>query len=242
MPGTLDGKRIAFLVAQEGVEEVELTEPWKAVREAGAEPVLIAPEEGEVQALQPPRQERYLPRRRDARGRRPGAVRRRGAARRRRQPRSAAHRRATRSSSCMRYSRRASRWASSATDRGRSSRPTWSRAAGSLPGRRCRRTSATRVASGSTRRWSSIRASSRAASPMTCRRSARRSSRSSPRASTRSPQRARRWGGERLDGGLALDPGEREDPVEAGDLEQALHRARARGGAGSSGSVARRGR
>ncbi len=51
MPGTLDGKRIAFLVAQEGVEEVELTEPWKAVREAGAEPVLIAPEEGEVQAF-----------------------------------------------------------------------------------------------------------------------------------------------------------------------------------------------
>ncbi|HYM57755.1 MAG TPA: hypothetical protein VES79_07320 [Solirubrobacteraceae bacterium] len=26
----LDGKRIAFLVANEGVEQVELTEPWEA--------------------------------------------------------------------------------------------------------------------------------------------------------------------------------------------------------------------
>ena len=32
----LDGKRIAFLVANEGVEQVELTEPWKAVEQAGA--------------------------------------------------------------------------------------------------------------------------------------------------------------------------------------------------------------
>ena len=39
MPAALQGKRIAFLVAQEGVEEVELTEPWKAVSQAGAEPV-----------------------------------------------------------------------------------------------------------------------------------------------------------------------------------------------------------
>jgi protease I len=27
----LKGKRIAFLMANEGVEQVELTEPWKAV-------------------------------------------------------------------------------------------------------------------------------------------------------------------------------------------------------------------
>jgi protease I len=47
----LNGKKIAFLVAQEGVEEVELTKPWKAVEEAGATPVLIAPEAGEVQAF-----------------------------------------------------------------------------------------------------------------------------------------------------------------------------------------------
>ena len=36
--GKLDGKRIAFLVATEGIEQVELTEPWKAVEEAGGTP------------------------------------------------------------------------------------------------------------------------------------------------------------------------------------------------------------
>src|SRR5947209_2828695 len=46
----LQGRKVAFLVAQEGVEQVELTEPWKAVTDAGAEPELIAPEKGEVQA------------------------------------------------------------------------------------------------------------------------------------------------------------------------------------------------
>jgi len=47
----LSGKRIAFLVAQEGVEEVELTDPWEAVEQAGGTPELIAPESGEVQAF-----------------------------------------------------------------------------------------------------------------------------------------------------------------------------------------------
>jgi protease I len=47
----LDGKRIAFLVANEGVEQVELTRPWEAVREAGAATDLIAPQDGEVQAF-----------------------------------------------------------------------------------------------------------------------------------------------------------------------------------------------
>jgi protease I len=51
MSSQLTGKKIAFLVAQEGVEEVELTAPWKAVQEAGGKPELIAPEEGEVQAF-----------------------------------------------------------------------------------------------------------------------------------------------------------------------------------------------
>jgi protease I len=51
MASELNGKRIAFLVAQEGVEQVELTEPWKAVERAGGRPELIAPEEGEVQAF-----------------------------------------------------------------------------------------------------------------------------------------------------------------------------------------------
>jgi protease I len=51
MASELEGKRIAFLVAQEGVEQVELTEPWKAVEKAGGQPELIAPEEGDVQAF-----------------------------------------------------------------------------------------------------------------------------------------------------------------------------------------------
>ena len=47
----LNGKKIAFLVATEGVEQVELTEPWKAVEAAGAQPELISPEQGKVQAF-----------------------------------------------------------------------------------------------------------------------------------------------------------------------------------------------
>jgi protease I len=47
----LSGKRIAFLVAQEGIEEVELTKPWEAVKRAGGTPELIAPENGKVQAM-----------------------------------------------------------------------------------------------------------------------------------------------------------------------------------------------
>ena len=51
MSGELQGKRIAFLVANEGVEQVELTEPWKAVEEAGAQPELVSIEDGEVQGF-----------------------------------------------------------------------------------------------------------------------------------------------------------------------------------------------
>ncbi|TMM15766.1 MAG: type 1 glutamine amidotransferase [Actinobacteria bacterium] len=51
MAGNLGGKKIAFVVANEGVEEVELTEPWAAVEQAGGRPELIAPEGGEVQAF-----------------------------------------------------------------------------------------------------------------------------------------------------------------------------------------------
>ena len=47
----LQGKTIAFLVASEGIEQVELTEPWKAVEEAGGTPRLLSPESGEVQAF-----------------------------------------------------------------------------------------------------------------------------------------------------------------------------------------------
>jgi protease I len=52
MANELNGRRIAFLVAQEGVEEVELTKPWQAVEQAGGKPELIAPEHGEVQAFE----------------------------------------------------------------------------------------------------------------------------------------------------------------------------------------------
>jgi protease I len=51
MAGELRGKRIAFLVANEGVEQVEFTRPWDAVKEAGGEPELISAEGGEVQAF-----------------------------------------------------------------------------------------------------------------------------------------------------------------------------------------------
>lgn len=51
MSNRLQGKKIAFLTANEGVEQIELTEPLKAVREAGAETELLAPEAGEVQAF-----------------------------------------------------------------------------------------------------------------------------------------------------------------------------------------------
>ncbi len=48
MAGKLDGKRIAFLFT-EGVEQVELTEPLKAITAEGAQTELISLEPGEVQ-------------------------------------------------------------------------------------------------------------------------------------------------------------------------------------------------
>lgn len=51
MSDELRGRRIAVLVANEGVEEVELTEPMAALRDAGAETELLAPEAGVVQAF-----------------------------------------------------------------------------------------------------------------------------------------------------------------------------------------------
>ena len=50
MPEDLTGKKIAFL-ATNGVEQIELTEPRKAVEGAGAEVHLISLEEGEFQGL-----------------------------------------------------------------------------------------------------------------------------------------------------------------------------------------------
>jgi protease I len=46
----LDGKRVAFL-ATDMVEQVELTQPWKAVEDAGGTPELISLRPGEIQAF-----------------------------------------------------------------------------------------------------------------------------------------------------------------------------------------------
>ena len=51
MPSSLKGKTIAFLVAPEGVEQVELTEPWKAVEQAGGTAELVSTEIGKIQAF-----------------------------------------------------------------------------------------------------------------------------------------------------------------------------------------------
>ncbi len=50
MADKLQGKRVAFL-ATDMVEQVELTEPWKAVEQAGGTPELISLEEGEIQGF-----------------------------------------------------------------------------------------------------------------------------------------------------------------------------------------------
>jgi protease I len=43
--------RVAFLVANEGVEEPELLRPWHAVADAGGEPELVAPQLGMVETM-----------------------------------------------------------------------------------------------------------------------------------------------------------------------------------------------
>ena len=39
---------MAFAVAAEGIEQVELTEPWKAVQQAGGTPRLVSTDSGQV--------------------------------------------------------------------------------------------------------------------------------------------------------------------------------------------------
>src|SRR3984957_17784615 len=51
MPNQLNGKRIAIL-ATDGVEQVELTEPRKALDAAGAKTELVSPAKGKLQAWQ----------------------------------------------------------------------------------------------------------------------------------------------------------------------------------------------
>lgn len=47
----LQGMRVAFIVANEGIEDVELAQPWDAVKAAGGSPQLVAPEPGQAQAV-----------------------------------------------------------------------------------------------------------------------------------------------------------------------------------------------
>jgi len=47
----LEKKTVAFLVAPEGTERVELTDPWKAVEDAGHQPVLLSTTPGEIQTF-----------------------------------------------------------------------------------------------------------------------------------------------------------------------------------------------
>jgi len=44
------GKRIAFL-ATDGVEEIELTDPWEAVKDVGSKPELISIKSGKIQGM-----------------------------------------------------------------------------------------------------------------------------------------------------------------------------------------------
>jgi protease I len=50
MADRLEGRTVAFL-ATDGVEQVELTEPWKKVEEEGGRPELISLESGEIQGF-----------------------------------------------------------------------------------------------------------------------------------------------------------------------------------------------
>jgi protease I len=50
MADELKGKKIAFLAA-DGVEQVELMEPWKAIESAGGEPELLSIQPGKIQGF-----------------------------------------------------------------------------------------------------------------------------------------------------------------------------------------------
>ena len=50
MANSLNGKKIAFL-ATDGFEQVELTQPWDAVKAAGGVPELVSPRSGKIQGM-----------------------------------------------------------------------------------------------------------------------------------------------------------------------------------------------
>jgi protease I len=49
MAATLEGKRIAFLAAPEGAEQIEVTTPWERIRRAGAQVEMLSLQPGEIQ-------------------------------------------------------------------------------------------------------------------------------------------------------------------------------------------------
>lgn len=51
MTSELNGLRVAFVTANEGVEQAELAAPWQAVKDAGGTPELLAPEASTVQGF-----------------------------------------------------------------------------------------------------------------------------------------------------------------------------------------------
>jgi protease I len=50
MAGQLEGRKVAFL-ATDGVEQVEFTAPWSALKQAGAELKLVSDKSGEIQSV-----------------------------------------------------------------------------------------------------------------------------------------------------------------------------------------------
>ncbi|GAA1343490.1 type 1 glutamine amidotransferase domain-containing protein [Arthrobacter roseus] len=46
----ISGKKVAFLLT-DGVEQVELTSPWEAVKKAGGTPSLVSPKSGSIQGF-----------------------------------------------------------------------------------------------------------------------------------------------------------------------------------------------
>jgi len=58
---SLRGMRIAFVVANEGIEDVELAQPWEAIETAGGRPELIAPQPGQASTVNHLSPSRRLP-------------------------------------------------------------------------------------------------------------------------------------------------------------------------------------
>ena len=51
MSNELQDVRVAFVVANEGIEEIELLRPWRAVVDAGGTAELVAPQSGMVETM-----------------------------------------------------------------------------------------------------------------------------------------------------------------------------------------------